>query len=69
MRKRCEDNSKGFRRIASEKKAKTKKLNQELLYNKRIERYFNSNTEENNFVLKILQDSNINVNRPTITYS
>ena len=50
------------------KKAKTKKLSQELLYSKKMESYFKSNPEEKNLVIKTIQDCNINTNRPSITY-
>jgi hypothetical protein len=50
------------------KKAKTKKLSQELLYSKNMENYFKSNPEEKSLVIKTIQDCNININRPSCNY-
>ena len=67
LRYRCEDI---FHTITKNdiKKAKTKKLSQELLYSRKMENYFKANPEEKNLVIKTIQDCNINVNRPSVTY-
>jgi len=50
------------------KKAKTKKVSIELLHSKNMENYFKAHPEEKNMVIKTIQDCNINVNRPSVTY-
>lgn len=67
LRYRCEDI---FHTITKNdiKKAKTKKLSQELLHSKNMEEYFKANPEEKNLVIKTIQDCNININRPSCTY-
>jgi hypothetical protein len=67
LRYRCEDILHSITKNDI-KKTKTKKLSQELLYSKNMENYFKSNPEEKSLVIKTIQDCNINLNRPSITY-
>jgi len=67
LRYRCEDI---FHSISKNdiKKAKTKKISQELLHSRKMESYFKDHPEEKNMVIKTIQDCNVNVDRPSVTY-
>jgi hypothetical protein len=50
------------------KKAKMKKLNIELLKSKNMNEYFQSHPDEKNLILKSIQENNINITRPSVSY-
>jgi len=50
------------------KKAKMKRINLELIKSKNMEKYFNDNPEEKNLILKSIQENQVNVTRPSVSY-
>lgn len=50
------------------KKAKMKRINIELIKSKNMEKYFNENPEEKQLVLKSIQENQVNVTRPSVSY-
>lgn len=67
LRYRCENIWSGIRR-SDIKKAKTRKINVELLHSKKMEKYFERNPQEKANVLKAIEENTIKTGRSSLGY-
>lgn len=67
LRYRCEDVYHSIRK-SDIKKAKIKKINQELLQSKNMQDYFKSHPEEKNKIIKSIQDNSVKSIRPSASF-
>jgi len=67
LRYRCEDIYNSITKNDI-KKAKMKRINQELIKSKSMEEYFIDHPEEKTLIIKSLQENTINSSRPSLSY-